>query len=191
LADDDKAHQKRLKEARKVLEKSYKLYQDGKIDQDELKERLRPYKAELVELNLVKASKSDQTAEDKPVEAPKAPEAKPASPPAESVEKVEVPLSVRGRPWSRRSNLTLDEVRRRVDQLGSTGPSDGLKESYRSRYGEDLAPPLESVTFQVAGPAQPEQAPAPDPQPEQSPAPQPISDRSKGFLKSLFNKKGT
>ncbi len=187
MADDEKAHQKRLKEARKVLEKSYKLYQGGKIDQNELKERLRPYKAELVELNLVKGSKTDAPPGEKPAEVK--PDAAKAS--VEAAETVEVPISVRTKPWTRRSTLTLDEIRRRVDQLGSAGPSEGLRESYRQRYGEDLAPPPDNVTFQVARTPQPEQALAPEPQPEPTAEQAPISDRSKGFLKNLFTKKNT
>src|SRR5512137_88957 len=98
MADDDKAHQKRLKEARKVLEKSYKLYSNGKIDQNELKERLRPWKAELVELGLAKGSKDDKPAE-------KAPE--PARTETGTVqetveaEPVIVPSHIRGKAWQR------------------------------------------------------------------------------------------
>jgi hypothetical protein len=187
LADDEKAHQKRLKEARKVLEKSYKLYQDGKIDQTELKERLRPYKAELVELNLVKGSKTDPPQGEKPAE--DRPDVAKAS--VAAAEIVEVPIALRTRPWTRRSTLTLDEIRRRVDQLGSAGPSEGLRESYRQRYGEDLAPPPDNVTFQVARPPQPEQAIAPEPRLEQAAEQAPISERSRGFLKNLFTKKNT
>ena len=104
---------------------------------------------------------------------------------------MEIPASVRTRPWTRRSTLTLDEIRRRVDQLGSSGPSEGLRESYRMRYGEDLAPPPDNVTFQVASPIPTGQVPEKEPQAEQPAEQPPISERSKGFLKNLFNKKNT
>jgi hypothetical protein len=109
----------------------------------------------------------------------------------EAAEPMEIPASVRTMPWTRRSTLTLDEIRRRVDQLGSSGPSEGLRESYRMRYGEDLAPPPENVTFQVTLPIQTEQAPQPEAHAEQPAEQPPISERSKGFLKNLFNKKNT
>jgi hypothetical protein len=177
LADDEKAHQKRLKEARKVLEKSYKLYTDGKIDAAELKERLKPYKEELVELKLVKPSKTPEPASGPPSGTAPAP-----------AQTVEVPRAVRDKAWRRRSNLTVEEIKRRVDQLGSSGPSDNLRETYRQRYGEDLAPPPDGVTFQVTRTVPQEPAPAETPAPPV--ANEPISDRSKGFLKNLFSKKG-
>ncbi|MGA1819869.1 MAG: hypothetical protein ACMUHU_02550, partial [Thermoplasmatota archaeon] len=50
LPEDDRQHQKRLKEAKKVYEKNLKAFSQGKITKDELKEKLRPYKFELKEL---------------------------------------------------------------------------------------------------------------------------------------------
>ncbi|MDG6225283.1 MAG: hypothetical protein QCI82_07190 [Candidatus Thermoplasmatota archaeon] len=165
MADDDKKHQKRLKEARKVLEKNYRLYQEGKITTDELKEKLRPYKAELIELKLLKPDKAEER-------------------PPEAVEARTMPLTIRAGPWKRTSTLTEDEVRRRIDQISSRGPSDGLKEVYRQRFGEDLSPPSEKVLFEIRERA----AEAPEEEQAVEEGPRDMSDRSKGFLKTLFKR---
>jgi hypothetical protein len=177
LADNDRKHQKRLKEARKTWDKYTGLYKDGKISSDDLKDKLRPYKAELVEIGLIKGDKKEEPKEE--TQPPMT--MSPAEKPQKRI------LHVRTDPWQRRSNLSMDEIRRKVDLQGLQGPSESLKESYRSKYGEDLSAPSEEVVFQVSP-----QASAPDPSEgidnveeiqEDS-----ISDRSKGFLKSLFNK---
>lgn len=165
MADDDRKHQKRLKEARKVLEKNYRLYQEGKITTDELKEKLRPYKAELIELKLLKSDKGEEK-------------------PPVTVEASTIPVTIRTGPWKRTSTLTEDEVRRRIDQISSRGPSDGLKEVYRQRFGEDLSPPSEQVLFEIGEREQK----APEEEPTLEEEPRDMSNKSKGFLKNLFKR---
>lgn len=155
----DKDKKKRLKEASSLYEKSLKAFQKGDITKEELKERLRPYKYELKELGYPVKIKDDE---------PQAPggESAPASASAAPSEKEEVtgrsrsaPLPLNISPWTRRSQMTLEEVERRIDTISLTKhPSERLQSRYQSRYGEDLAPPLDLVPY-TASPKLSAQAP--------------------------------
>ena len=97
LAQDDKQHKKRLKEARRTYERSFKAFKQGRMDKDELKEKLRPYKYELKELGYPVKIKDD----DRPKEEEKA--------------KIETPgsqqkITVAYKPWAQRSSLTIEEI---------------------------------------------------------------------------------
>lgn len=155
----DKDKKKRLKEASSLYEKSLKAFQKGEITKEELKERLRPYKYELKELGYPVKIKDDE---------PQAPvgESGPASASTAPSEKEEgtgkaisVPLQLNIAPWARRSQMTLEEVERRIDTISLTKhPSERLQSRYQSRYGEDLAPPLDLVPY-TASPKLPAQTP--------------------------------
>ena len=132
LAQDDKQHKKRLKEAHKY----FKAFKQGKISKDELKERLRPYKYELKELGYpVKIKDDDGTKE----------ENEEGKEPSTSTQKITVAY----KPWTQSSSLTISEIERNVDLLSiGSSTSENLKRIYASRYGEELPPPEE---LEVAG----------------------------------------
>jgi len=177
LAENDRKHQKRLKEAQKTWDRYTGLYKAEKITSDELKDKLRPFKDELIELGLIKGDRKEE-----------APPAQPG-PEVPMREPVRRAVPIPSEPWTRRSNLTVDEIRERIDMLGSAGPSESLRETYRSKYGEDLPTPPEDVTFQVSSRASGVHAPDPGEVMETGePESNDISEKSKGFLKSLFNR---
>jgi hypothetical protein len=143
LAPEDKQHQKRLKEAKKIYTKSLKAFQQGKITKDELKEKLRPYKYELKELGFPVKIKDE---EEKPSEAPKKEEDKK---PERS------PIAYKA--WNKRSSLTIEEIEKSIDTLSpGRSTSEKLKKLYESRFGEELAPPEDLIPFDRVGSELPE-----------------------------------
>jgi hypothetical protein len=138
LAQDDKQHKKRLKEAQKTYNKFFKAFKQGKISKDELKERLRPYKYELKELGYPVKIKDDDDAKE---------ESKEGTEPSKSTQKITVAY----KPWTQRSALTISEIERNVDLLSiGSSTSENLKRIYASRYGEELPPPEDLVPFENA-----------------------------------------
>ena len=139
MAQDDKEHKKKLKEAQKTYNKFFKAFKQGKITKDELKEKLRPYKYELKELGYPVKIKDD----DRPKEESKTEK-------TEEVKEHKIPVSYK--PWSKRSSMTIEEIEKNVDlmSLGSSS-SDSLKRLYQSRYGEELAPPNDLIPFESGG----------------------------------------
>jgi len=174
---DDRKHEKRLMQAQRTWDKYTALYKEGRIDSEGLKEKLRPYKEELVELKLIKGDRKEPAQEEKAAQEAKAPEP------------TQVTVNVGARSYRRRSTLTIDEIHRRIERLGLTGPSEDLMETYKRRYGEDLPRPSEDVTFEIASRPREEEDRAVDEDPEpERPRREELSERSKGFLKGLFQR---
>ncbi|MGA1821829.1 MAG: hypothetical protein ACMUIG_04820 [Thermoplasmatota archaeon] len=189
MASDDKKHAKRLKEADKIFQKQYKLLRTGKITKDQFKERIKPYKEELIELGYpIKSSKKEEPAEE------------PKAEPVETVEPVEIEKGEKSSPgrisvnsWEKRSSLTVEEIEMRIDELAlGRNPSDGLRALYEAKFGEELEPPTELVHFTM--PEEPESdnteyAGTEEEEPSES---QEIveTEKKKGFLKSVFKKRG-
>ncbi len=140
MASTDRQHEKKLREAEKAYNKWKKAFLAGKISKDELKEHLRPFKYELNELNLVKLKEGDlppEAEKESGSEDQKVPETKPMA-------------SVSYPPWKKRSSITMDEIEERVDLLSlDSRPSETLQMLYEKRYGEELSPPSDPVTFKV------------------------------------------
>ncbi len=184
----DKDKKKRLKEARSLYEKSLKAFQKGDITKEELKERLRPYKYELKELGYPVKIKDDEpqapAGGSGPGTAPNAPSDR------EEVTRVVVPASVTLNitPWSRRSQLTLDEVEKRIDSISLTKkPHEKLRSRYQSMYGENLEAPLELVPY-TASPSVPAEEPKGPGQVQAAPSDPPTNEDAtrKPFWKGLF-----
>ncbi len=137
MAQDDKQHKKRLKEAQKTYNKYFKAFKQGKITKDELKERLRPYKFELKELGYpVKIKDDDRPEEEVKKDAGEAPKKQ--------------QLAVAYKPWSKRSSLTIEEIEKEVDYLSiGASTSESLKRIYQNKYGEELPPPEDLVPFET------------------------------------------
>lgn len=136
MASIDKKKEKKLKEAEKAYNKWKRAYLSGRISKEELKDKLRPYKYELNELNLVKLKEGDEPS--KEGEEGKETEAK----------KVMKPVSYP--PWKKRSSLTVEEIETRVDQLSlGSRPSETLQKLYERRYGEELEAPKDLLVYHI------------------------------------------
>ena len=109
MAQDDKQHKKRLKEARRIYERSFKAFKQGKIDKDELKEKLRPYKYELKELGYPVKIKDDDRPKEEKKEGSEAP-------------KVQQKITVAYKPWAQRSSLTIEEIERFLEAPSPATP---------------------------------------------------------------------
>ncbi|MCU0799513.1 MAG: hypothetical protein MUC62_07565 [Candidatus Thermoplasmatota archaeon] len=188
MASLDKDKKKRLKEASSLYEKSLKAFQKGDITKEELKERLRPYKYELRELGYPVKIKDDEgqpsTGVNGPVAAPIAASDKEDD--ARRTAAASYTLNIT--PWSRRSQLTMDEVEKRVDTISLTKqPSEKLQSMYQDRYGEDLRPPLDLVPY-TASSNGPPQAPKGPGQVQLAPSDAQADEDSprKPFWKGLF-----
>jgi hypothetical protein len=141
MASTDRKHEKKLREAEKEYNKWKKAFLAGKITKEELKERLRPFKYELHELNLVKLKEGDLP----PKETEEEEEAK-----EEEKKVIDVKEKVSYSPWSKRSSLTIEEIEERVDLLSlGSRPSETLQMLYEKRYGEDLSPPEDLISYHV------------------------------------------
>lgn len=142
LAQTDRNHEKRLKEAEKAYGRWKKAYLSGKISKDELKEKLRPYKYELHELNLVKLKEEAAHPPRETGEGPSAPEG------GAGEDEAGASLRADHSPWKRRSSLTMEEIEKRIDLLSlGSRPSETLQMLYEKRYGEQLEPPQDIVVF--------------------------------------------
>jgi len=139
MASPEREHKKRLKEAEKTLIRMNKLRVQGKIGKEEFVQALRPYKDELIELGYPirtkEGTKEEAVSEKENIEDRK------------QKERVghRVDTDIR---WRKRSTLTMDEIERSIDRF-STGkkPSGSLQRIFQERYGEELEPPEEGVTF--------------------------------------------
>lgn len=186
LASDDKKHAKRLKEADKIFQKQYKLLKTGKITKDQFKEKIKPYKEELIELGYpIKSSKKEEVREE--------PKSEPAAP-VEAEEKTEPVVGrITVNQWKKRSSLTTEEIEERIDEISlGRNPSDGLKALYEAKYGEELEPPTELVQFTIPGGSESDD-PVSDIPDEQEPSESQAiveTGKKKGFFKSVFKKKG-
>lgn len=184
----DREKSRRLKEASALYEKSLKAFKRGDITKDELKDRLRPYKYELKELGYPVRIKDD----DAPVQETGKPSLTPPEAPVVNEEVAQEAGTTRPAfdvtPWSKRSQLTIEEMERRIDSITLTRrPSEKLMSMYQSRYGEELEPPLDLVPYTAsAGPS----APSPNgPGPVQdAPAPAAGDDgaQKRPFWKGIF-----
>jgi len=142
LAQTDRNHEKRLKEAEKAYSRWKKAYLSGKISKDELKEKLRPYKYELHELNLVKLKEGDAPPPRETGKEPSAPEGRAGE------DEAGASLRADHSPWKKRSSLTIEEIEKRIDLLSlGSRPSETLQMLYEKRYGEQLEPPQDIVVF--------------------------------------------
>ncbi|MGA1872656.1 MAG: hypothetical protein ACMUHY_03200 [Thermoplasmatota archaeon] len=140
MPEDERQHKKKLKEAKKVYEKNFKAFSQGKITKDELKDKLRPYKYELKELGYpVKIKDDDGPSDDE--------KGKPGEESTKKSKPVKAPVSYRT--WAKRSSLTTEEIERNIDilSLGSS-TSESLKSLYKSKYGEELPPPEDLIPFE-------------------------------------------
>jgi hypothetical protein len=140
LASTDRQHEKKLREAEKAYNKWKKAFLAGKISKEELKEKLRPYKYELHDLNLVKLKEGDIP-----------PEKSEQPAPDEAKGEVHKPIDpVTYPPWRKRSSLTLEEIEDNIDMLSlESRPSETLQMLYEKRYGEQLSPPENPVIFSI------------------------------------------
>lgn len=138
MAPTDRKHEKKLREAERAYNKWRKAFLAGKISKDEFKDKLRPFKYELHELKLVKLKEGDTPPKEEGDE------------PASEKKVIDVQRPVTYHPWKKASSLTIEEIERRVDLLSlGSKPSETLQMLYEKRYGEDLAPPQDLVTFHV------------------------------------------
>jgi len=181
LASMDPDHKKRLKEAKKLYERSMKEFKAGKITKDALKDRLRPYKFELRDLGYPVTIKEDE----KPTEAAPTPTAVAPGEAAqvEGIEVAEMPIDAT--PWKRSSALTMEEIERRIDLLSfERNPSDSLRKIYRARYGEELAAPVESIP--QAPPTEGEAPSAPSAPEPAAPSAELAPAEKRPFWRSMF-----
>lgn len=154
MASTDRQHEKKLREAEKAYNKWKKAFLAGKISKEELKEKLRPYKYELHELNLVKLKEGDMP--------PKEGEEQPKEDKEEEIEKPTAPVSYP--PWKKGSPLTLEEIENRIDMLSlDSRPSETLQMLYQKRYGESLSPPEDPVLFRIEDDEEEEELPGRSP----------------------------
>ena len=138
MAPTDRKHEKKLREAERSYNKWKKAFLAGRISKDELKDKLRPYKYELHELNLVKLKESDH------------PSTEGEDEPASEKKVIDVQKPTTYPPWKKASSLTIEDIEGKVDQLSlGAKPSETLQMLYEKRYGEDLAPPQDLVSFHV------------------------------------------
>jgi hypothetical protein len=190
LASDDKKHAKRLKEADKIFQKQYKLLKTGKITKDQFKERIKPYKDELIELGYpIKSSKKEDAAEE-----PKSVSAEPVEAEPEEVKKTPI-ARIKVNQWEKRSSLTMEEIEMRIDEISlGRNPSDGLKALYEAKYGEELEPPAELVQFTMPEDSSSDSTDyvVPEDNVEEPEESQAIVEtgKKKSFFKSVFKKKG-
>jgi hypothetical protein len=139
MASMDRQHEKKLKEAEKAYNKWKRAFLAGKISKEELKEKLRPYKYELHELNLVKLKEGDIPPREEDNSGGK-----------EEPETVRPVEPVAYPPWRKRSSLTLEEIEDSIDMLSlDSRPSETLQMLYEKRYGEQLSPPENPVVFSI------------------------------------------
>lgn len=141
MARTDRKQEKKLKEAEKAYNKWKRAFIAGKITKDELKDKLRPYKYELHELNLVKLKEGDLPPKD---------EDKTDEGSQETGKEPAVRKPVTYPPWKKRSSLTMEEIEDRVDLLSlGKKPSETLKMLYEKRYGEELSPPEDPILLDI------------------------------------------
>ena len=187
MASPDKTHKKKLKEADKAFQKQYKLLKSGKITKEEFKKKIKPFKNELIELGYPIKSSGDDEKEETPEKA------EPVETKEEEIreEEPEEERSIKVNPWRKRSQLTIDEIEGRVDELSLGGkPSDGLRRLYQEKYGEDLESPAEDpllIPFQADEEGDQEEETINE-DAEDSPEPEEENGSRKGFLKSMFGK---
>lgn len=182
MAQDDKQHKKRLKEAQKTYNKYFKAFKQGKITKDELKERLRPYKFELKELGYPVKIKDD----DRPKEEVKEDE-------GEGAKKQQIVIAYK--PWSKRSSLTIEEIQRNVDLMSiGSSTSESLKKLYQSKYGEELPLPEDLVPFETGVKELPSRKvrgalPSASDEEEEEGSEELVAGEKRSFWKSIFKEK--
>ena len=188
MASPDKKHKKKLKEADKAFQKQYKLLKSGKITKEEFKKKIKPFKKELIELGYpIKSSGEDEETEEKPEEAETEKVEKPQEKPEE-----ERKVSVKVNPWKKKSQLTIEEIESRVDELSLGGrPSDGLRKLYQERYGEELESPEQEKTllpYEFEDESEAETEMHTEEESDETEEPEETKKSKKGIFKSVFGK---
>ena len=188
MASPDKKHKKKLKEADKAFQKQYKLLKSGKITKEEFKKKIKPFKEELIELGYpIKSSGEDEEREEKPEEA----EAEKVEKPKEKPDN-EQKVPVKVNPWKKKSQLTIEEIESRVDELSLGGrPSDGLRKLYQEKYGEELESPEQDDTllpYQFEDESETETEMPPEEESDETEESQEGKKPKKGIFKSVFGK---